>query len=120
MAGRVPPWLTPGGCTVRPVPPRCAFGTLVRWIVPLATLACGGGGGTDVVLPSLTVTTSTAGVELDPDGYSVTVDALPGQAIGASASVTVDRLGDGVHTVTLDGIAANCAVDGDNPKAVTT
>ncbi len=101
-------------------PSRLCLGTLVRWIVPLATVACGGGGGTDVVLPSLTVTTSTTGVELDSDGYSMAVDNLPGQTIGASASVTVDRLADGAHTVTLSGIAANCAVDGDNPKAVTT
>jgi hypothetical protein len=101
-------------------PSRLYFGTVLRWSIPFAALACGGGGGTDVPLPSLTVTTTTAGVELDPDGYSMTIDALPGQTIGVSASVTVDRLPDGPHSVTLNGIAANCVVDGDNPKSVTT
>src|SRR5207249_10272822 len=37
----------------------------------------------------LTVTTSTGGSSLDPDGYTVAVDGGPGQAIGINSSVTV-------------------------------
>jgi hypothetical protein len=70
------------------------------------------------VLPSVSVTTATAGVELDPDGYSVTVDGAAPQAIGVDATVTVEQLSEGVHTATLSGLAANCAA-ADNPRSFT-
>jgi hypothetical protein len=82
-------------------------------------VGCGGGGGTDVVLPALSITTSTAGVELDPDGYSVTVDAAQNQAIGVNATVVVEQLADGQHTLALNGLAPNCAASGENPRNVT-
>ncbi|MBA3445640.1 MAG: hypothetical protein H0T58_12420, partial [Gemmatimonadales bacterium] len=90
---------------------------LILWAAPLAGLACGGEGGTDVVLPSLRITTTTSGVEIDPDGYSVSIDGQAAQPIGVDATVTVDRLAEGQHTVELSGIAANCAVGGDNPQS---
>jgi hypothetical protein len=91
---------------------------LILWAAPLAGLACGGDGGTDVVLPSLRVTTATTGVELDPDGYAVSVDGHVPQPIGSNATSTVDRLAEGQHTVELSGISGNCAVGGENPRSV--
>ena len=93
--------------------------TLLLWSAPLAWLGCGGGSGTDVVLPSLIITTSTTGVDLDPDGYSVSVDGLAAQPIGVQASVTIDRLQDGQHSVKLSGMASNCTVQGQNPSPVS-
>ncbi len=91
---------------------------LLFWAVPAVWLGCGGG-GTDVVLPSLSVSTTTSGVELDPDGYSLVVDGGQGPAIGLDATLVMDGLADGSHSVTLSGVAQNCAVQGDNPRAVT-
>ena len=67
----------------------------------------------------LTVTTSTSGPSPDPDGYSVTVDGDGGRAIDVTGSVAITDLSAGDHQVGLGGIAANCTVAGDNPRAVT-
>ena len=63
----------------------------------------------------LTVTTSTGGSDLDPDGYTVTVDGVD-KAIGTSGSATYSGLSAGTHTVALSGIASNCTVSGANPQ----
>lgn len=91
--------------------------TLILWTAPIAWLGCSGGGGTDISVPSLTITTATTGVELDPDGYSVAVDGSPPQQIGLDATLTIDQLSEGSHTVTLADIAENCAA-GENPQTV--
>ena len=87
------------------------------WAAPLAWLGCGDG-GTDIVLPSLTVTTATTGVDLDADGYRVSVDGTAPQTIGLNATVTLDGLEGGQHTVELSGLALNCSA-ADNPRTVT-
>jgi hypothetical protein len=93
--------------------------TLLLWSAPLVWVGCGGGGGTDVVVPALSVTTSTGGVEVDTDGYSFTIDGAQGQPIGVNATVVVEQLSDGDHTLGLNGLAANCVTNGDNPRNVT-
>jgi hypothetical protein len=72
-----------------------------------------------VVLPSLSVTTSTQGVELDPDGYSLLIDQSQSQAVGVAATLVVDRLPDGDHTLELAGLASNCSAQGENPRTIT-
>jgi hypothetical protein len=84
-----------------------------------APLACGEG-GTDVVLPSLRITAATSGLELDPDGYTVSIDGQAPLAIGVSGTLVAEGLADGPHTLELSGVAANCALAGDNPRSVTT
>ncbi len=39
-------------------------------------------------------------------------------AIGLDATLVVDGLADGTHSVTLSGVAQNCAIQGDNPRIV--
>jgi hypothetical protein len=68
---------------------------------------------------SLTVTTSTSGGTPDPDGYTFTVDGGTGQAIAINASVTVNGLTAGSHTVVLSSLAANCSVSGGTSQTVT-
>src|SRR6266700_3058434 len=68
---------------------------------------------------NLTVSTSTSGSNLDPDGYMVTVDGGASQAIGTNGSVTYTALAAGSHSVALSGVAANCSVSGANPQTVT-
>jgi len=66
----------------------------------------------------LTVTAATSGQDLDPDGYTVTVDGGQSRSLGVTASTTY-TLTAASHTVELSGIAANCTVSGQNPRTVT-
>src|SRR5437773_413844 len=68
---------------------------------------------------NLTVTTNTTGSNLDPDGYTVTVDGGASQAVATSGSVTFTGLSAGSHSVALSGVAGNCTVSGANPQTVT-
>jgi hypothetical protein len=77
------------------------------------------------IAATLHVTTTTTGVSLDPDGYSVCVDLDPWQdgcayesAIGVNGGATVP-VAPGTHFVELDGVAPNCTASGDNPRTVT-
>jgi len=67
---------------------------------------------------NLTVNTSTSGSNLDPDGYTVTVDGGSTQAIAINGSVTFTGLAAGSHSVVLSGVAANCTVSGGNTQTV--
>jgi hypothetical protein len=67
----------------------------------------------------LTVTTTTTGSNLDPDGYTVTVDNAASQPIPTNGSVTFPGLATGDHSVLLSGVAGNCAVSGANPQTGT-
>ena len=67
----------------------------------------------------LDVTTATTGSDVDPDGYTVTVDGTTNQPIGIDGSITFSGLSAGSHTVTLSGVAPNCAVGGGNSQTVT-
>jgi len=64
------------------------------------------------------VTASTTGGDQDPDGYEVSIDAEDPEPLGALGSLIVTRLTPGPHTVALSGVAANCTVTGENPRAV--
>ena len=71
----------------------------------------GTGGGT------LTVVTTTTGANLDPDGYTLTLDGASNQpiALNDNASFTLPA---GDHPVALSGVAANCTVGDANPHTV--
>jgi Tol biopolymer transport system component len=92
----------------------------VRLLVgALPALGCGGGG--DITTPStggLEITTSTSGPEPDGDGYAISIDQAAEIAIGVNATLQRDNLEPGSHTVRLGGLAANCTVEGDNPRNV--
>ena len=65
------------------------------------------------------VTTTTGGESPDPDGYTLSVDGGTAQPIAAAATVPIPDLPPGDHTVALAGVAANCTVEGDNPRTVS-
>jgi len=67
---------------------------------------------------ALTVTTSTTGSNVDPDGYTVTVDGTVSQAIAINGSATFS-VPAGANPVALSGVASNCSVSGANPGTVT-
>ncbi len=68
---------------------------------------------------TLRVTTTTTGPDADPDGYAITIDAAAGQAVGVNTTVSVGHLPVGLHSVGLAGLAANCTLEGENPRSVT-
>ena len=71
---------------------------------------------------AIAVTVATAGansdLDLDLDGYTLSVDSGPAQAVWVNATVTIGDLPTGSRLVRLDGVASNCAVDGTNPRTV--
>lgn len=85
----------------------------------LALVSCG---GDDIAAPtsgSMRIAASTSGPSPDPDGYTITLDGTDRGTLGVSAEVTIDELSSGDHVVGLSGIAANCQVQGDNPRPAT-
>jgi hypothetical protein len=67
----------------------------------------------------LRLVTTTNGVELDPDGYAVTVDHSQPQPISVNGTITLTDIAVGDHTVQLLEVAQNCAVTADNPRTVS-
>jgi hypothetical protein len=84
----------------------------------LAGLSCGGGDIQGPTTGSLGVTTVTTGELQDADGYSVALDGGSGQVIGLNATLTMANLSSGTHEVQLSGVAANCNLQGANPRSV--
>jgi Tol biopolymer transport system component len=70
------------------------------------------------VIGSIEVTTQTSGLNPDPDGYTLSIDAGSPQSIASNTTVTLEGIAPGTHTLTLAGIAGNCRLEGDNPREV--
>src|SRR5262249_48017881 len=66
----------------------------------------------------VTLTIRTTGVDLDPDGYRVAVDGVDGSVVPLFTSVFT-HIDPGTHTITLTGLASNCAIDGPSSRTVT-
>jgi hypothetical protein len=64
------------------------------------------------------VSTTSESVDIDPDGYYVDIDHLPGQVIGINGTVTFGALRSGRHLVGLNGLSPNCSVSETNPRWV--
>ena len=92
----------------------------LTWLCLGVLLGCSGSDGAGLEVPSLRVRTSTTGVELDPNGYSVSVDGAPGRLIETNGSVEIGSLDDGTHEAALLDVAPNCSVIGAQPALVTT
>src|SRR2546425_9299928 len=94
---------------------RCARAVIAcGWL--LAAAGCGdstpvgvAGRATGV----LQVSVSTTGADLPAAGFYVSVDSGPGQAVTVNGAVTISGLNTGTHSVTLYGVAQNCALSGD-------
>src|SRR5439155_1524746 len=65
---------------------------------------------------SLSVTTATSGAsgDVDPDGYSVTLDGTTSRAIGDNATTTRNGVAHGSNTVVRSGVGANWRLCGGN------
>ncbi|MGD2124423.1 MAG: hypothetical protein PVJ76_22030, partial [Gemmatimonadota bacterium] len=78
------------------------------------SLTCSSGQG------SILVTTITLGdvQNVDPDGYTVTIDQGAPTAIGLDENLTFDQIAVGNHDVTLGDVAGTCSVFQNNPQTV--
>jgi len=83
----------------------------------LTLAACGD--GTGPATGSLELTAHTTGRDLDPDGYTVSVDGAGATPLSPNGTATVTGLTPGGHTLTLDGVAANCVLQGSPQVPVT-
>ncbi len=104
-----------GNCLVDGANPRAVTVTAGESASLAFTITCTAppvGAGT------LRIITSTTGAGSDPNGYVFSVDGGTTQPIAVSATVSLTNLVPGSHSVTLSDIAGNCAVQGDNPRAV--
>jgi len=68
---------------------------------------------------TLNVTTTTTGANLDPDGYTVTLDGTSSASIPDNGSQSFSNLSSGSHSVSLAGVAANCTVSGGTSQTAT-
>ena len=82
-------------------------------------VACGGDSVNAPGTATLEITTTTTGVEPDPDGYMLQVDAGEPRAIGAGATLQIPDVAPGNHAILLAGVAPNCTVQEENPHTVT-
>lgn len=94
-----------------------SIGTLLA-LAAMAAMGC-----RDTTAPSLgdlnvAVSTQGATADLDPDGYVLNIDGVPGQTVGNNATITLAGVPAGRHVVLLDGLSSNCSVVGSNPKSV--
>jgi Tol biopolymer transport system component len=98
---------------------KLALVVLVTACPAVALVSCGDDGTGVEGTGSIEVTLNMTGSDLDPDGCTVSVDDLVARAIEGGTSVTFADLDVGVHSVRLGGVASNCAVSGENPRAVS-
>ena len=94
----------------------------MRIVVPIGLLAslyvaaCGDG-PTAPPPGAIRVQVFTTGGDQDPDGYELFVGAEK-RVISTTGTVNIHGFNGGSHLVELKGVASNCSVLGDNPRAV--
>ena len=90
-------------------------------LTAILTLGCGDSAGPTVQTTGaveISVSTTSASTDVDPDGYALSIDGQPGQIVGVNAMLTIGALVQGTHLIRLDGLASNCSVSGPNPRSV--
>src|SRR6266480_2970312 len=101
---------------------------LLQFVVPVAVgwaLGCENPASTRPstdLLPPLTgdiiVAANTDGSDLDPNGYTATLDLTKSQSLPTNGSTTFSGVLEGAHVVQLSGVASNCTVNTKNPLPV--
>ena len=67
---------------------------------------------------SLRITTVTTGGDQDTDGYSLMVDWLHRETIGANQAIEISDVRAGLHAIALGNVISNCAVAAPHPVNV--
>ena len=87
-------------------------------LLALTLAAC----GSDPLSPgegSVEVTITTTGTDQDLNGYQISVDGIASVNVPSNGTQTLTGVPAGTRNVTVSGIASNCTLAGDNPRAVT-
>ena len=98
-------------------PSRHNHFTAVLLVLAMLSVACDDSTGPRTGGIGVSVWTVGDTIDRDHDGYAVSVDGGPPQAVSVNASLTIADISPGNHLVRLDGLAANCSVSGPNPRA---
>ena len=99
-------------CTVQGTHPQSVLVVLAAIQPVNFTVQC------SAISGDLEVSVLTTGDNLDPDGYTITLDGARSQAIGINGQIAFSGVAQGSHTVELSGEAPNCNVQGVNPRNV--
>ncbi len=67
---------------------------------------------------AMRVAVVSTGLEIDPNGYTISVDGGTNQTVASNGAVVFGGLAVGEHSVGLAGLAGNCTVSGANPQNV--
>ncbi len=67
---------------------------------------------------AIQVTVTTAGIDVDPDGYSVLLDGRFARRMEATENVVLAAVPPGSHLLAIEDIESNCTI-GDNPRSVS-
>lgn len=86
-----------------------------------ALLALGCDNSTAPVTPTagtllISVSTIAENTNVDRDGYTLSIDGGPAQAVGHTAMLSIGSLPWGRHHVQLEGVAENCSVSETNSR----
>jgi hypothetical protein len=105
-------------CLRRSLPIHVSLGILTSLIAACAESNGGGGTGPTEDTGSISASAVTTGVNLDADGYTVTVGSAS-QALPTNGTVTFTGVATGSRSVMLSGVADNCDVTNSNPQSAT-
>lgn len=90
-------------------------------LVAVAGLVLAGCGETFISVSSdgrIEVSVTTSGADLDTDGFTISVDGRTERRVAPGATVVLEGLEEGSHTVGLRGLPNTCHIVGDNPRVV--
>lgn len=102
---------------LRLIPPPCRATHALAFMVTVAACGSDDGVAPDPTMATVTAGVSTLGANPDPDGYLVTLDSRPPQRTTpndpldpANAGTSFGSVSEGLHTISLEDLAANCMV----------
>jgi len=75
----------------------------------LALAACSTDGPTTPAVGQVRVTVSTTGPDMDPDGYTLTLDDTATAVVQSNGVATFPSVRAGQHSVAMSGLAVNCS-----------
>jgi Tol biopolymer transport system component len=107
---------------------RSPFDVITALVVSVS-VGCGDAAGLDdpttpddpatAMTGSMQVHVLTTGIDIDEDGYVITVEGAASRELTTTGTVTYAALEAGDYEVALTGLAGNCAVMGSNPRGVS-
>jgi len=73
---------------------------------------------TPTAVIEVTILTTGASADIDPDGYFVSLDGRAAQPISVDGVMTFEGLANGTHRVYLNGLAPKCVLEGPSIRDV--